>query len=121
LRSFSLFARRKIYLPYAVVAAEDQRFYEHSGFDLRGFTRAMVANVGHVMRGDRLEGGSTITQQVAKNFKVGNARTVERKLRELVIARRIEKALSKDKILELYLNENYFGRGAYGGTPKRTR
>jgi len=74
----------------------------------------MIANVGHVMNGRRLEGGSTITQQVAKNFKVGNARTVERKLRELVIARRIEKALSKDKILELYLNENYFGRGAYG-------
>jgi len=101
-------------LQHAVVAAEDQRFYEHSGFDLRGFTRAMIANVGHVMNGRRLEGGSTITQQVAKNFKVGNARTVERKLRELVIARRIEKALSKDKILELYLNENYFGRGAYG-------
>jgi penicillin-binding protein 1A len=101
-------------LQHAFVAAEDQRFYTHDGFDERGFVRAMMANVGHVMNGRRLEGGSTITQQVAKNFKVGNARTVERKLREAVIARRIEKAMTKDQILELYVNEPYFGRGAYG-------
>ncbi|MGB0906737.1 MAG: penicillin-binding protein 1A, partial [Maricaulaceae bacterium] len=101
-------------LQHSFVAAEDQRFYEHGGFDAKGFTRAMVANIGHVMRKERLEGGSTITQQVAKRFKVGSARTVERKVREVVIARRVEKALSKDQILELYLNENYFGRGAYG-------
>ena len=101
-------------LQHAFVAAEDQRFYTHDGFDERGFVRAMVANVGHVMKGRRLEGGSTITQQVAKNFKVGNARTVERKVREAIIANRIEKAMSKDQILELYLNEPYFGRGAYG-------
>ena len=101
-------------LQHAFVAAEDQRFYSHDGFDERGFVRAMVANVGHVINGRRLEGGSTITQQVAKNFKVGSARTVERKLREAVIARRIEKAMTKDQILELYVNEPYFGRGAYG-------
>lgn len=101
-------------LQHAFVAAEDQRFYTHDGFDERGFVRAMVANVGHVMKGRRLEGGSTITQQVAKNFKVGSARTVERKVREAIIANRIEKAMSKDQILELYLNEPYFGRGAYG-------
>ena len=101
-------------LQYAFVAAEDQRFYTHDGFDERGFVRAMVANVGHLINGRRLEGGSTITQQVAKNFKVGSARTVERKVREAIIARRIEKAMSKDQILELYLNDPYFGRGAYG-------
>ena len=101
-------------LQHAFVAAEDQRFYKHDGFDEKGFARAMVANVGHVIRKERLEGGSTITQQVAKNFKVGSARTVERKVREAIIAGRIEKAMTKDQILELYLNEPYFGRGAYG-------
>jgi len=101
-------------LQHAFVSAEDQRFYEHSGFDLRGFTRAMVANVGHVLKNERLEGGSTLTQQVAKNFLVGNQRNVDRKIREIVIARRIEKAMDKDHILELYLNEIYFGRRAYG-------
>ncbi len=101
-------------LQHAFVAAEDQRFYKHDGFDERGFARAMVANIGHVIRKERLEGGSTITQQVAKNFKVGSARTVERKVREAIIAGRIEKAMTKDQILELYLNEPYFGRGAYG-------
>lgn len=101
-------------LQHAFVAAEDQRFYTHDGFDERGFARAMLANIGHVIKGRRLEGGSTITQQVAKNFKVGSARTVERKVREAIIAGRIEKAMTKDQILELYLNEPYFGRGAYG-------
>lgn len=101
-------------LQHAFVAAEDQRFYQHDGFDEKGFARAMVANVGHKLRGERLEGGSTLTQQVAKNFLVGSERTVERKIREIIIAGRIEQALDKDHILELYLNEIYFGRGAYG-------
>ena len=101
-------------LQQAFVAAEDKRFYTHSGFDPIGFARAMKANVGHVLNGRRLEGGSTLTQQVAKNFLVGNERNVERKIREVAIARRIEKAMDKDTILELYLNEIYFGRGAYG-------
>ncbi len=101
-------------LQHAFVAAEDKRFYEHNGFDERGFARAMIANIGHVLRKERLEGGSTLTQQVAKNFLVGNERNVTRKVREVVIAGRIEKALDKDQILELYLNEIYFGRGAYG-------
>lgn len=101
-------------LQHAFVAAEDQRFYTHDGFDERGFARAMVANVGHVLNDRRLEGGSTLTQQVAKNFLVGNQRNIDRKIREVVIARRIEKAMSKDQILELYLNDIYFGRGAYG-------
>ena len=101
-------------LQQAFVAAEDQRFYKHNGFDEKGFARAMVANVGHVIKGRRLEGGSTLTQQVAKNFLVGDQRNVDRKIREVVIAHRIEKAMSKDQILELYLNDIYFGRAAYG-------
>ena len=101
-------------LQHAFVAAEDQRFYKHDGFDERGFARAMIANVGHVLNDRRLEGGSTLTQQVAKNFLVGNQRNIDRKIREVVIARRIEKAMTKDQILELYLNDIYFGRGAYG-------
>ena len=101
-------------LQHAFVAAEDQRFYSHNGFDEKGFLRAMVANVGHVIKGRRLEGGSTLTQQVAKNFLVGDERNITRKIREVVIAGRIEKAMDKDHILELYLNDIYFGRGAYG-------
>ncbi len=101
-------------LQHAFVAAEDQRFYEHSGFDLIGFSRAMVANIGHVLKKERLEGGSTLTQQVAKNFLVGSDRKAARKVREVFIARRIERAMDKDTILELYLNEIYFGNGAYG-------
>ncbi len=101
-------------IQHAFVSAEDQRFYQHDGFDERGFARAMVANVKHKLKGERLEGGSTITQQVAKNFLVGNDRTIARKLREIVIATRIEKALDKDHVLELYLNEIYLGERSYG-------
>lgn len=101
-------------LQNAFVAAEDKRFYSHNGFDEKGFLRAMLANFSHVLNNERLEGGSTITQQVAKNFLVGNERNITRKIREVVIAGLIEEALSKDLILELYLNDIYFGRGAYG-------
>ncbi len=101
-------------LQHSFVAAEDKRFYTHDGFDPIGFARAMKANVGHALNDRRMEGGSTLTQQVAKNFLVGNERSLERKIREVAIARRIEKAMDKDTILELYLNEIYFGRGAYG-------
>ncbi|MBL4854552.1 MAG: penicillin-binding protein 1A [Robiginitomaculum sp.] len=101
-------------IQHALVASEDQRFYTHDGFDPKGFARAMVANVGHKLKGQRLEGGSTLTQQVAKHFLVGDERNVARKIRDIFIARRIEKAISKDDILELYLNDVYFGRRAYG-------
>ena len=101
-------------IQYALVASEDQRYYTHDGFDLKGFTRAMVANLGHVLKGERFEGGSTLTQQVAKHFLVGNERKAARKIREVFIARRMEKAISKDEILELYLNDMFFGRRAYG-------
>lgn len=114
---------KRVYVPiqsipktiqHALVASEDKRFYEHDGFDSRGFMRAMVANLKHAIKKERFEGGSTLTQQVAKNFLVGNERKIARKIREVFIAKRIEKATSKDRILELYLNEMYFGRRAYG-------
>ena len=95
----------------AFVAAEDRRFYEHKGIDERGVIRALVANLA---ASDRFQGGSTITQQVVKNLLVGNATTYERKIREVIAANRVEKALTKDKILELYLNSIYFGRSSWG-------
>jgi penicillin-binding protein 1A len=107
-------------IQHALVSSEDQRFYEHDGFDPKGFARAMAANLKHKAgdlfrkRKTRLEGGSTLTQQVAKHFLVGNERNIERKVREILIAKRIEKAISKEEILELYLNDVYFGRRAYG-------
>ena len=103
-----------IQIQHALVASEDQRFYTHTGFDPKGFSRAMVANIKHLVKRERFEGGSTLTQQVAKHFLVGNERKAARKIREVFIARRIEKAMSKDKILELYLNDVYFGPRAYG-------
>ncbi len=101
-------------IQHALVASEDQRFYKHNGFDPKGFSRAMLANIKHKLKGQRLEGGSTLTQQVAKHFVVGDARNIERKIRDIFIAKRIEKVFSKDQILELYLNDVYFGRRAYG-------
>ncbi len=118
------FAReRRLFVPiesipdhvkYAFVSAEDQSFYQHSGIDFRGLVRAQVSNVGNVLRGRRLEGGSTITQQVAKNFLLTSEQKVERKLREMLIARKMERTFTKDHILELYLNEIYLGNRSYG-------
>ena len=98
----------------AFIAAEDQRFYQHPGIDAQAFARAMVTNVFNYLEGRRLVGGSTITQQVAKNFLVGNERRLERKAREALIALRMENVFTKDQILELYLNEIFLGYGAYG-------
>jgi len=98
----------------AFVSAEDSRFFEHSGIDFWGVTRALVSNVGNVLRGRRLEGASTITQQVAGNMLTGRERSVYRKAREGFLAVRIEQALDKERILELYLNEIYLGNRAYG-------
>jgi penicillin-binding protein 1A len=94
----------------AFLAAEDRRFYEHSGLDLRGIARAIGANF---RRGDVAQGGSTITQQVAKSF-LGNERTLQRKIREAILARRIEGKYSKRDILTLYLNQIFLGHGSYG-------
>ncbi len=100
----------------AFLSAEDKRFYEHGGLDLQGIARAVFKLVETKMAGGdrRAEGASTITQQVAKNFLLTSDRTVERKIKEAILAIRIERAYSKDKILELYLNEIYLGIGAYG-------
>ncbi len=113
------------YVKNAFIATEDARFFEHSGIDYRGLARAMVSNVGNVLRGRRLEGASTITQQVAGNMLTGRAAACEggirglfcavyTKFREGLMAQRIEKALDKDRILELYLNQIYLGNRAYG-------
>ena len=98
----------------AFLSAEDKTFYDHSGVDLPGIVRAAATNILRWGRGQRPVGASTITQQVAKNFLVGNAVSIERKIREAILAFRIERAFTKDRILELYLNEIYLGFGAYG-------
>ena len=97
----------------AIVAAEDKSFYEHSGVDLRGIIRANFNNLKNRFQGS-LQGGSTITQQVAKNFLLTSDQKVERKVKEMLIARRMEKSFTKDHILELYLNEIYLGNRSYG-------
>jgi penicillin-binding protein 1A len=99
------------YVPNAFIAIEDRRFYRHRGVDPLGITRALVADVLH--RGTA-QGGSTITQQLAKNLFLTQERTVTRKLQEIVLALWLEHKYSKKEILELYLNRVYFGAGAYG-------
>ena len=96
----------------AFVAAEDQNFYTHHGYDAKGMIAAMVEAVR--TRGQRVRGASTITQQVMKNFLLGGERTGERKIKEIILATRIEETLSKDRILELYLNEIFLGQNSYG-------
>ncbi len=100
----------------AFLSAEDSRFYEHGGVDFQGIARAVFKLVESKIEGKsrRVEGASTITQQVAKNFLLTNERSLERKIKEAILAIRIERTYSKDKILELYLNEIYLGIGAYG-------
>jgi len=95
----------------AIVATEDKNFYRHNGYDMTGLARSTVANVlaGHVV-----QGASTITQQLARILFLSNEKTYTRKIKELVVAVRIEKTISKDKILEMYLNNVYLGSGAYG-------
>ena len=95
----------------AFVAAEDRRFFEHHGIDERGIIRAFIGNLAEP---GRPQGGSTITQQVVKNLLVGDDVTYQRKIREMIVASRLENTLSKDEILELYLNSAYLGRGSWG-------
>jgi penicillin-binding protein 1A len=97
---------------HAFVAAEDQRFYTHSGYDATGMIAAFRDAV--VSRGSNLRGASTITQQVTKNFLLSGDRTAERKIKEIILAVRLEETLSKEKILELYLNEIFLGQNSYG-------
>jgi penicillin-binding protein 1A len=114
---------RRVFVPVAAipdrvkqafVAAEDQNFYEHPGIDLVGIGRAVVANLERLGSNRRPEGASTITQQVAKNFLLSNDVSLERKVKEAILALRMERAYSKDRILELYLNEIFLGFRAYG-------
>ncbi len=98
-------------LKRAIVAIEDRRFYDHMGFDLTGMARATLINIQH---GRIEEGASTITQQLVKNLFLANEQTFTRKLQELLLALDIERAYSKDEILEMYLNVVYYGSGFYG-------
>jgi penicillin-binding protein 1A len=105
---------------HAFLSAEDRSFYEHSGVDMRALARAMLSNIGNVLSGRRLEGASTITQQVAGNMLTGRDRTLRRKIREAFLAQRLEQAFDgdreerKNRILELYLNQIYLGQRAFG-------
>ena len=98
-------------LKNATVAIEDERFYQHSGVDVRGIARALVVNITH---GETKEGGSTITQQLARNIYLSSDRTMSRKIREAILALLLEKNLSKDRILELYLNRTFYGNRTFG-------
>ena len=99
---------------YSFLSAEDKNFFTHPGVDAKGVLRAVVNNIKNIMSSKRLEGASTITQQVAKNFLLTNEVSLNRKIKEAILAFRIERALSKERILELYLNQIYLGSGAYG-------
>jgi penicillin-binding protein 1A len=114
---------RRIFVPYseipplqvkAFLAAEDRKFFEHGGIDLSGLGRALTRDVWSLARGRKLQGGSTITQQVAKNVLLTNDQTFGRKIKEAILARRIEETLPKERILELYLNEIWLGYRSYG-------
>src|SRR5262252_9090967 len=114
---------RRLYLPIqaipklvlnAFVSAEDKNFWEHGGLDISGIARAGMLYIQNFGSNRRPQGASTITQQVAKNFLLTNEVSLQRKIKEAILAVRIEKTYTKEKILELYLNEIYLGFGAYG-------
>ena len=114
---------KRIFVPYnsipknvinAFLSAEDKNFYYHPGVDAKGILRAIFNNIKNLLTSKRLEGASTITQQVAKNFLLTNEVSLNRKIKEAILAFRIERALNKERILELYLNQIYLGSGAYG-------
>ena len=114
---------KRIFVPFsslpknvieAFLSAEDKNFFSHPGVDAKGVLRAIVKNIQNVITSKRLEGASTITQQVAKNFLLTNEVSLNRKIKEAILAFRIERALTKERILELYLNQIYLGSGSYG-------
>ena len=114
---------KRIFVPYSAIpsnvvnaflSAEDKNFFTHPGVDAKGVLRATFNNITNIMTSKRLEGASTITQQVAKNFLLTNEISINRKIKEAILAFRIERALNKERILELYLNQIYLGSGAYG-------
>ena len=114
---------KRIFVPYnaiskkvinAFLSAEDKNFFSHPGVDAKGVMRAVINNISNIASSKRLEGASTITQQVAKNFLLTNEVSLNRKIKEAILAFRIERVLTKERILELYLNQIYLGEGAYG-------
>ena len=114
---------KRLFVPYdavpklvinAFLSAEDKNFFAHPGIDPKGIIRAVINNFKNIVNNKRLEGASTITQQVAKNFLLSNEVSIKRKIKEAILAFRIEKAYSKERILELYLNQIYLGSGTYG-------
>jgi len=116
-------AEKRIFVPFSAIpekvinsflSAEDKNFFKHPGIDAKGVIRAIKNNIYNVLKSKRLEGASTITQQVAKNFLLSNEVSIDRKIKEAILAFRIERSLSKERILELYLNQIYLGQGAYG-------
>ena len=116
-------SEKRIFIPYksipkkvinAFLSAEDKNFFSHPGVDAKGVIRATINNISNIVSSKRLEGASTITQQVAKNFLLTNEVSLSRKLKEAILAFRIERALTKERILELYLNQIYLGEGSYG-------
>ena len=116
-------SEKRIFVPYNAIpkkvinsflSAEDKNFFTHPGVDAKGVIRAVINNVSNIIYSRRLEGASTITQQVAKNFLLSNEVSLNRKIKEAILAFRIERVLSKQRILELYLNQIYLGQGAYG-------
>ncbi len=116
-------SEKRIFIPYnsipqkvinAFLSAEDKNFFDHPGVDAKGVLRAVIKNFSNIINSRRLEGASTITQQVAKNFLLSNEVSLNRKIKEAILAFRIERSLSKERILELYLNQIYLGQGTYG-------
>ena len=114
---------KRLFIPYksipeviihSFLSAEDKNFFNHPGVDAKGILRAVLNNLKNISQNKRLEGASTITQQVAKNFLLTNEVSLKRKIKEAILAFRIEKAYSKERILELYLNQIYLGQGTYG-------
>ena len=104
-------------LKYAFISAEDKNFFNHIGIDLSSIIRAFFQNINNYFfteNNNRLIGASTITQQLVKNLYLDSQKTIVRKMKEIIIAIKLERILDKEKILEMYLNEIYFGRGAYG-------
>ncbi len=115
--------QKRLFVPYesipevvinSFLSAEDKNYFEHPGIDAKGIIRATINNIKNISQNKRLEGASTITQQVAKNFLLTNEVSMKRKIKEAILAFRIERAYSKERILELYLNQIYLGQGTYG-------
>ena len=115
--------QKRLFIPYesipkkvihSFLSAEDKNFFSHPGVDAKSITRAIIKNVKNIFSEKRLEGASTITQQVAKNFLLSSEVSLKRKIKEAILAFRIERAYSKERIMELYLNQIYLGQGTYG-------